>query len=533
LRSRHGSGNVRRIVQQLESIARQTMARQTMPRLSRRSLLAASAAFAARGVFDPAGNPVFAATAPAAGPADVVIVGAGAAGIAAARRIAAAGRRYVLIEATDHIGGRCITDTTTFGVPYDRGAHWLYLPDSNPLTKLAPNRGDIYPAPRSQKVRVGRRFAREGELEDFLAAQVRATRAIDELGRKADAPGEQAMPADLGDWKSTVEFVLGPYNCAKDLTQVSTFDFAKAAERKTAAFAKQGLGTLLAALAQGLTVQLSTPATSIDTRGGVSVVTPKGTINARAAIVTVPTGVISSGLLKFTPDLEHHHFDAFGRMALGSYDHIALELVGNPLGLDSDDLVFEKSSDNHTAAILANISGTPLCVVDVAGSFGHDLSAKGEAAMFAFATDWLVSLYGAEIKNAIGKKHATRWNSEPYTLGAWSAAVPGSQFARRQLMDLVTDNVWYAGEAAHETLWGTVGGAWESGERAADAALRQFGPLKQTMPATAQGDTGTGDTRKTKRAHTERRSPRDGTAAQQYYGGASNNGTPTIMRDER
>ena len=293
---------------------------------------------------------------------------------------------------------------TTFGVPYDRGAHWLYLPDTNPLTKLAPNRGDIYPAPRSQKVRIGRRFAREGELEDFLSAQVRATRAIDELARKADAPCEQAMPADLGDWKPTVEFVLGPYNCARDLTQVSAFDFGKAAERKTAAFAKQGLGTLLASLAQGLTVQLSTPATAIDTRGGISVVTAKGTINARTAIVTVPTNVISSGGLKFTPDLEHHQFDAFGRMSLGSYDHIALELTGNPLGLDSDDLVFEKSGDNRTAALLANISGTPLCVIDVAGSFGRDLSAKGEAEMFAFATDWLVSLYGAEIKNAIGRK---------------------------------------------------------------------------------------------------------------------------------
>src|SRR5271163_3687058 len=192
-----------------------------MPQLNRRSFLAASAALAA--------SPARGVAAPSSGSFETVIVGAGAAGIAAARKIAAAGRRYVLIEATDHVGGRCITDTKTFGVPYDRGAHWLYLPDTKPLTKLAPNRGDIYPAPRSQKVRVGRRFAREGELEDFLSAQVRATRAIDELARKTDAPCEQAMPNDLGDWKPTVEFVLGPYNCAKDLTQVSAFDFGKAA----------------------------------------------------------------------------------------------------------------------------------------------------------------------------------------------------------------------------------------------------------------------------------------------------------------
>ena len=43
------------------------------------------------------------------------------------------------------------------------------------------------------------------------------------------------------------------------------------------------------------------------------------------------------------------------------------------------------------------------------------------------------------------------------------------------LMEPVRDRIFFAGEAAHETLWGTVGGAWESGERAADAALKRVG----------------------------------------------------------
>jgi len=487
-----------------------------MQHVSRRSFLAASAAFAAR--------PAFAATAPTSGPIETVVIGAGAAGIAAARKIAAAGRRCVVLEANDHVGGRCFTDTKTFGLPYDRGAHWIYLPDSNPVTRLAPRRGiDVYPAPQSQKVRIGRRFAREGELEDFLAAQVRATRAIDDAARKADIPCEQVVPADLGDWRGTIEFVLGPYNCAKDLTQVSSFDFARAAERNAAAFCKQGFGALLATLAQGLSVQLSTPAKTIDTRGGVTVETAKGTINARTAIVTVPTNVVVSGGLRFNPDLGHRQSDTFGRLSLGSYDHIALELIGNPLGLESDDLVFEKSADTHTAAILANVSGTSLCTIDVAGAFGRDLSAQGEAAMIDFAADWLANLYGAEIKKAIGRKQATRWNAEPYALGAWSAAAPGSQIARRQFQDPITDNVWYAGEAAHETLWGTVGGAWESGEHAADAVLRQLGPLKQPSPAESE----VAPRRKPQRARQEpQESHRE--PPHQYFGD-----TPSIMREER
>jgi len=450
-----------------------------MARLSRRSFLAASAALAAQ--------PALGAPAPGTGPYDVVIVGAGAAGVAAARRVAAAGRRYVLIEAADHVGGRCITDIRTFGVPFDRGAHWIHLPDTNPLTKLTPRGGiEIYPAPASQKVRIGRRYAREGELEDFLAAQVRATRAIGDAARKADVACAQALPNDLAEWRSTVEFVLGPFASGKDLAQLSALDFARAAERYANAFCRQGFGALLAALAEGLAVQLSTPATTIDTTRNVAVETPKGTISARAAVVTVSTNVISGGRVRFVPDLPRRQLDAFGRLSLGSYDHIALSLTGNPLGLETDDLVFEKSADTHTAAMLANVSGSPLCLIEVGGAFGRDLSAQGENAMVDFAGEWLARLYGADVKKSIDRASATRWNNDGWTLGAFSAAAPGGESMRRILSEPIRDAVWFAGEAAHETLWGTVGGAWESGERAADAVLRKLGPVKEPAPAEAR-----------------------------------------------
>ena len=64
-------------------------------------------------------------------------------------------------------------------------------------------------------------------------------------------------------------------------------------------------------------------------------------------------------------------------------------------------------------------------------------------------------------------------------LGGWSSAAPGAQQARRILMEPLRDRVWFAGEAVHETAWGTVNGAWESGERAAEAALRKIGPLQE------------------------------------------------------
>jgi monoamine oxidase len=138
-------------------------------------------------------------------------------------------------------------------------------------------------------------------------------------------------------------------------------------------------------------------------------------------------------------------------------------------------LVFEKSDNRQTAAILGNISGSTLCTVDVGGNFGRELSAKGEAAMVDFALTWLGSLYGADMKNAVKRRHATRWNNEPWVLGAMSAAAPGGQSSRKILTEPLSGRIFLAGEATHETLWGTVAGAWESGERAAEAVLKLIG----------------------------------------------------------
>jgi monoamine oxidase len=439
--------------------------------LNRRSFIAGSAMIASQPALGAVSGP---------GETDVAIIGAGAAGIAAARKIAATGRRYVLLEASDRIGGRCVTDTAIFGVPYDRGAHWLHMPDINPVAKLAARASgmEIYPAPPGQKLRIAKRNAREGEMEDYLAAIVRANRAIQDVARagKGDVSCAQVMPKDLGEWKAAVEFVLGPFGCGKNLEDISAIDFARSVERDVDAFCRQGLGALVAKLGSEVPVQLKAPVRRLAlTRSGVEMETARGYIRARAAIVTVSTAVLAAEKIKFLPDLPNRQLDAIAKLSLGSYDHIALELKGNPLQLGNDDLVFEKSSGPRTAALLANVSGTSLAMVDVGGKFGAELAKAGEAAMTDFALGWLTDLFGADVRKAVGKTHATRWGAEPFALGAFSAAAVNGQGGRRILMEPVRDRLFFAGEAVHETLWGTVGGAWESGERAADAVLRLWG----------------------------------------------------------
>lgn len=455
-----------------------------MRRLTRRSFLASSAAALTTSPALGAPRPVPAPEAPRSGWVDAVVVGAGAAGIAAGRRLAAAGKRFVVVEAANEVGGRCITDTKTFGVPYDRGAHWIYAADINPLAKLGTQVGfEIYPAPPGQRMRIARRYAREGEMEDFLASLVRANTAIADAARKSDVACTQVLPKDLGEWRPTVEFVLGPYGCSKDLSEVSTVDLSRSGERDNNAFCRQGLGTLLAKLAASLPLVSGSPVKAIEwwSRTRIEVETAKGQFRTSAVILTVSTNVLTSGKIKLAPDLPKRHLDAATKLKLGSRDHVALELAGNPLGLRSDELVFEKAESRQTAAIFGNMSGSTICVIDIGGNFGRDLSTKGEAAMIDFAINWLGGLYGTDIKSAVKRRHATRWNSEPWVLGAISAAAPGAQSSRKILAEPLGNRIFLAGEAAHETLWGTVNGAWESGERAADAVVKLLGgPSKRT-----------------------------------------------------
>src|ERR1700712_2060048 len=354
------------------------------------------------------------------------------------------------------------------------------------MIRLARNAGlDVFAAPPGQNIRIGRRNARSSETEAFLSALVRANRAIDDAARgKVDLACASVLPKDLGDWTRTAEFMLGPKATGKDLREMSVIDKARAQERNAAIGCRQGLGTLIGKLAEQIPISLSTPVSRITWTGrDVWVETPAGRIAARAAIVTVSTDVLAAGNIKFTPDLPKRNLDAAANLRLGSYDRIALQLPGNPLGLSRDDMIIEQSNSAQTALLFANIGGSSLCSVEVAGAFGRNLSAQGEPAMVDFAIEWLTKLFGSEAVAAVEKSSATRWNAAPFALGAMWAAAPGNQPSRKILAEPV-GSIFLAGEATHETLWGTVDGAWESGERAAEAALRRIGALKEVQPGT-------------------------------------------------
>jgi monoamine oxidase len=408
---------------------------------------------------------------------DVVIVGAGVAGIAAARRVAAAGRTYVVFEADERWGGRCQTDTRTFGIPYDRGARWLYEPDSNPLANLATKFGmrlDSGSAPL--RLRVGARNGHPSELEQMLSDLLRCKRAIAEAAKgPVDVSCAEALPKDLVDWRPTIEFMLGPHMCGRELREVSSRDLANLAERNSLAQSPQGIGTLIGKLAVGSLIQFYSPVTSVEWGGPRIKVEARGaTLTANAVIITASTGVLGSGKINFRPALPARYLEAINKLQPGHLDHVAIQLKGNPLGLKDNELVQQKVVSPRTAVLLANQFGSSLCTVELSGALCGDLTKEGDAAMIAFAQEWIADLFGSDARRSVLRAGTSHWSKEPWILGAMSVAPPGEQATRATLSAPLNDRLWFAGEATHQTSWGTVEGAWESGERAANAVVERI-----------------------------------------------------------
>lgn len=447
-----------------------------MSAVTRRQFLAAAGSAAAGPVLaNAATDPDF----------DVIIIGAGAAGISAARRIAQSGKTFAVLEASDHWGGRCFTDLKTFGVPYDRGALWVHETEAFPVDQLASKAGlETYKEPSTQRLRIATppdprlrvptRKARVSELEEFYSKLVSCNQAIASAG-PSDISCANALPKDIGDWRPTMEFVLGPFLCGSDLSAMSANEYALWVKPENTVRVRRGVGTLMGRLALGAPMRFFSPVNRIEWGSRLVQVETRGErMTARAVILTASTAVLASGKIEFRPSLPVHFAQAIDKLTLGSLDRVAIEFSGNPLGVQSDELIFEKAVGRQTAALHANFLGSRLCLVQVGGKMCADLALEGEAALNDFAIKWLVSQFGSDLRNSIERTHATRWSKDPWTLGAFSTAVPGGQSARKVLSKPLGDQVWFAGEAVHESLWGTVAGAWEVGERAANDVISRI-----------------------------------------------------------
>lgn len=402
-------------------------------------------------------------------PLDVAIVGAGAAGIAAGRHLAASGLDVLLIEAADRIGGRAHTAFSD-GLHFDLGCGWLHSADRNPWTALAPELGfhldRTTPPWRIQFRDLG-----------FPAADQRAARAAFARfeQRLREAPPDSDRASDLLDaddrWKPYLE-ALSTYVNGTELEQLSIRDYLAYADNDTGVNWRvtEGYGSLIAAAAKSVPVALNTPVTSVDASGhALRLTTPKGEIEAARVIVTVPTDVLASGAIRLPPQASDH-IDAAGALPLGLADKIIFKLSDCD-GFGPDTQVLGDPFEKRTGTYHLRPFGRPLIEGFVGGEAAREFEADGNT-FVDFALGELASLFGSGIRSRLTPIAQSRWGRQPFSRGSYSHALPGHASARATLAADVDGRLFFAGEACSTQDFSTAHGAFETGLAAARAILK-------------------------------------------------------------
>jgi monoamine oxidase len=424
-------------------------------RLTRRSLLAGFGGLAVAG-----------ARPPLPSDPDVVVIGAGSAGIAAALTALEAGLSVVVLEAMDRIGGRAFTDRAAFGSPFDVGCAWLHKADDNPWTGYARAEGFTLQAHEYDLERV---WLGPEPAEARLVNEAEEAMAEAIGGAGADVPASLVADVSTPVGEAAGDY-LGALDMAVDLDELSTFDYANADDLAPNFLCAEGFGSIVARRGRGLPVRLGAPVRHVRWDGpGATVETDAGSIRARAVIVTVSTGVLASGAIRFTPDLPLATQEAVADLPMGMLAKIPLQIRDQRFGLEPFTDVLLARRGRRDLYFLSFPFASDLMIGFVGGDLGWELSAAGEAAAIDFATRGLVEMFGSNAAAAVVKGGLTPWASNPWTRGAYAAASPGRYGARAALARPVGDRIFFAGEALAGGLIQTCGGAFRSGEAAARA----------------------------------------------------------------
>ncbi|MEM1006777.1 MAG: NAD(P)/FAD-dependent oxidoreductase [Pseudomonadota bacterium] len=409
---------------------------------------------------------------------DVVIIGAGAAGMAAGRELAKKNISFVIIEAADRVGGRAWTESASLGQPVDHGCSWISGSNNNPFTRYGQAAGFTlvdHTNAGSDLFDLNGDRADPDEEAAFDRAWGTLERAINKAGRNGkDVPVASVIP-DIP-YGATVRSWSGAMDYGVDFDQVSTADWWDSASSQPSFIVKEGLGTIVATLAEGLPIYLGTKVTEIDHSGpGVAITTNKGTVSARACIMTVSTGVLNAGKIKFKPALPDWKQQAVADIPMGLLMKVPMMFDGARLGLGENNWVtyrIPEDQPGEACYFVAWPCGHDYLFGNIGGKFAWDLYAQGQDAVVDFALDQLVRLVGSDALKHFIKGLATDWADNPLTLGAYGVVRPGANGAREQLAMPIDDKLFFAGEAVAGEVAALVNGAYLSGKSTAQNLAR-------------------------------------------------------------
>jgi len=403
-------------------------------------------------------------------PYDVVIVGAGAAGIAAARWLQAQGADVAIVEARNRLGGRAWTDTSMLGAPIDMGCAWLHSADRNPWTAYAREAGfEIVARSPAWQRRIGREIANP----EYLHAWHQAFARNEQLIAAAAAAGRDVSIAELlpiDEFRPAFDAVMG-WLMGVDTAAVSSLDYDRYADSEVNWSVPRGLGTVVAHAARSLSVRLATPVRRIDYSGAVTkLTTDRGELQARAVIVTIPTPLLVDRTVRFIPELPAATQAAFAGVPLGTDNKVFFRVAPGAMPFAGTEHFLGRVDSARTGSYATRPGGQDgVLMAFFGGTLARELEEQGE--LESFAREELSQIFGADFARQLQAAVSTAWHGDPWSRGSYSAALPGCARMREKLQEPVSERLFFAGEACATDYFGTVMGAWRSGVSAAERAL--------------------------------------------------------------
>jgi monoamine oxidase len=421
---------------------------------------------------------------------DVVVVGAGAAGIAAAAELTGAGYTVIVLEGRSRLGGRVWTSRLWPGRPIDLGASWIHGTSGNPLTALAKRfklRTAVTDYDSISLYQAGRPVndqaisALDDQFEELMGAVAALSEEADEdlpLGQVIDTVMEEmALSQTAARMLRYAVNAAIEQEYAEDTARLSAWywDDDEALDGDDVIF-PNGYGVLLENLAAGLDLRLNRTVSRIDyDRRGVQVIAGPLTVNAAQVVVTLRLGVLQAGSVRFDKPLPQKKQDAMQRLNMGLLNKLVLRFPER-FWHDETDLLGIIDAEYGGAGNglwsewlnLAAFLDEPLLMGFNAGSMARQMEKRSDAATVASAMEVLRSVYGSAIP-APAAYQISRWAGDPFALGSYSSKGVGTTRADYETLGApVGGRLFFAGEHTHPEHPATVHGALWSGLRAAE-----------------------------------------------------------------